>query len=131
MSRLSYKLIPIIILLSGPPAFRKMADTNNILTATVDIWIIYQIIGYMLALFLMFKYRNKYINFDKNIYDYLIFLNFFSLLVSCLISDDIVTSAAYTFLYSIGVYFYYYSKKFYFDVNEDSIIQVYYHLKFD
>jgi O-antigen ligase len=125
MSRLSYKLIPIIILLSGPPAFRKMADTNNILTATVDIWIIYQIIGYMLALFLMFKYRNKYINFDKNIYDYLIFLNFFSLLVSCLISDDIVTSAAYTFLYSIGVYFYYYSKKFYFDVNEDSIIQVY------
>ena len=51
--------------------------------------------------------------------------NLFSLLVSCLISDDIVTSAAYTFLYSIGVYFYYYSKKFYFDVNEDSIIQVY------
>tara|TARA_B100001741_G_C16553187_1_gene600634 strand:+ start:1434 stop:2666 length:1233 start_codon:yes stop_codon:yes gene_type:complete len=125
MGSLKIKLIPIIILLSGPPAFRKTENTNNTLTPEVDIWIIIQIIAYLVAFFLMLTHINKQFKFKKNIFDYLIFANFFSLFVSCILSNDIVTSAAYTFLYFIGVYFYYYSKNYYFDINEQSIVYVY------
>ena len=125
MGSLKLKLIPIIILLSGPPAFRKTENTNNTLIPEVDIWIIIQIIAYLVAFFLMLTHINKQFKFKKNIFDYLIFATFFSLSVSCILSDDIITSAAYTFLYFIGVYFYYYSKNYYFNINEESIIYVY------
>ena len=77
MGSLKIKLIPIIILLSGPPAFRKTENTNNTLTPEVDIWIIIQIIAYLVAFFLMLTHINKQFKFKKNIFDYLIFANFF------------------------------------------------------
>ena len=79
MKLLSLKFLPFIILLSGPPAFRKMSVDTNIVEANIDIWIIIQIIAYFTAFYLMIKNMPKNIHYDKDIYDVVIFLTLISL----------------------------------------------------
>jgi len=73
----------------------------------------------------MIKYFNKINNYRKDIFDLLIFFNFLSLLISCFLSKNFVISFAYTLLYFVGIYLYYYFKGIYFDLNENNILEIY------
>lgn len=125
MKLLSLKFLPFIILLSGPPAFRKMSVDTNIVEANIDIWIIIQIIAYFTAFYLMIKNMPKNIHYNRDTYDVIIFLTLISLFISSLLSNEIVTSLAYTFLYFIGIFSYYYSKNIFQDLNNQNIISIY------
>ena len=112
------KTLPFIIFLFGPPAFRKLGDQTNILVAQVDVWIAIQIILYLFSFYLMIKFFDRRIILSRNFFDLIIAINLLSLIISALLSNDIITSLAYTFLYFIGIYYYYYSKNLYQDIND-------------
>ena len=119
------KTLPFIIFLFGPPAFRKLGDQTNILVAQVDVWIAIQIILYLFSFYLMIKFFDRRIILSRNFFDLIIAINLLSLIISALLSNDIITSLAYTFLYFIGIYYYYYSKNLYQDINDIKLISIY------
>ena len=119
------KTLPFIIFLFGPPAFRKLGDQTNILVAQGDVWIAIQIILYLFSFYLMIKFFDRRIILSRNFFDLIIAINLLSLIISALLSNDIITSLAYTFLYFIGIYYYYYSKNLYQDINDIKLISIY------
>lgn len=85
----------------------------------------FQIVSYFFSFYLMIKFHNQNIISKKNIFDLLILFNFLSLLISSFLSNNFVISLAYTFLYFVGIYLYYYTKGIYYNLNENNILEIY------